>query len=203
MIDETEAELAVLSVSETWIRSVTLLIQSTGIGMLSAMTLLGAIGQIERFPSAKQLVGYAGLGARVHTSAQTVKTGGISKQGRQDLRRTLVECAWMAVRWSPYWKKQYHHLCQRMVKAKAITAIARKLLVAIWHILTKAVVDRFTTPERIAHSCMNWITQYRLATPLGIRRIDFVRDRLKQLGIDSQLANFDYGGRTYPISECS
>ena len=55
MIDETEAELAALSVSKTWIHSATLIIQSTGIGMLSAMTLLGAIGQIERFPSAKQL----------------------------------------------------------------------------------------------------------------------------------------------------
>jgi transposase len=38
--------------------------------MLSAMTILAAIGEIARFPSAKHLVGYAGLGARIHASGQ-------------------------------------------------------------------------------------------------------------------------------------
>ena len=107
----------------------------------------------------------------------------------------------MAVRWSPYWKKQYQQLCKRMVKAKAITVIARKLLVAIWHILTKRAVDRFADPESIARSFMTWATQYRLAARLGIRRIEFVRERLNQLGVYSQLPHMRYGGRIYPIAE--
>jgi len=42
---------------------VPLLVQVTGIGLLTAITILAAIGDIRRFPTAKQLVGYAGLGA--------------------------------------------------------------------------------------------------------------------------------------------
>ena len=68
MIAETELELAHLSTSEMWVQSMTLLLQIPGIGMTSAMTILGAIGDIQRFPSAQQLVGYAGLGARVRAS---------------------------------------------------------------------------------------------------------------------------------------
>lgn len=200
MITETDSELSLLSVSDTWINSTTLLLQITGIGMISAMTILGAVGEIERFPTPKQLVGYAGLGARVYASANTVKTGSITKQGRRDLRRIMIECAWMAVRWSSHWKQQYHQLCKRMVKTKAITVIARKLLVSIWHILTKQTVDRFTDQESIACSFMTWVTKYRLATRLGVRRIEFVRERLKQLGVYQQLPYMRYGGRTYPIS---
>jgi len=49
---------------------VPLLVQLPGVGTLVAMTLLAAIGDISRFPSDKKLVGYAGLGARVHDSGQ-------------------------------------------------------------------------------------------------------------------------------------
>ncbi len=65
------------------------------------MVLLSAIGDIDRFPSTKQLVGYAGLGACVHDSGQSHRTGGITKQGRGDLRGVLVETAWVAVRTHP------------------------------------------------------------------------------------------------------
>ncbi len=50
------------------------------------MFLLAAIGDISRFPSAKQLVGYTGLGARVHDSGQTHRGGGLTKEGRRDLQ---------------------------------------------------------------------------------------------------------------------
>ena len=61
-----------------------------GIAMISAMTILSAIGDISRFDSAKKLVGYAGLGARVHASGQTYRTGGLTKQGRPELRTTMM-----------------------------------------------------------------------------------------------------------------
>jgi transposase len=75
LIAEVERELLTLSTSEQWKASVPLLLQLPGIGMLLAMTLLSAIGEISRFPSAKQLVGYAGLGARVHASGQVQRGG--------------------------------------------------------------------------------------------------------------------------------
>lgn len=200
LVAETETELAHLSVSETWIEASTRLMQLPGIGLPSAMTILAAIGEIGRFPTAKQLVGYAGLGARVHASGTTRRTGKISKQGRSELRQVLTECAWMAVRWSPYWKLRYQQLLGTMCKAKAIIAIARKLLVTIWHILTRHSVDRFVDVEAIARSFMNWATQYGLAAWLGLRRIQFVQQQLDRLGVRSQLTQMRYGGRLYPIA---
>jgi transposase len=72
---------------------VPLLVQISGIGYITALTILAAIGDIQRFPSAKQLVGYAGLGARVHDSGVSHTTGRITKTGRRDLRRAMVACS--------------------------------------------------------------------------------------------------------------
>ena len=54
---------------------VPLLVQLPGVGLLIAITLLSAIGDIRRFPDEDHLVGYAGLGASVHDSGQTAPPG--------------------------------------------------------------------------------------------------------------------------------
>ncbi|MBK8419312.1 IS110 family transposase [Candidatus Villigracilis saccharophilus] len=64
------------------------LIQLPGFGITTALTLIAAIGEITRFEDAKHLVGYAGLGARIHDSGLTTRTGKITKAGRKDMRAT-------------------------------------------------------------------------------------------------------------------
>jgi transposase len=71
----------------------TLLMQIPGIGLYTGMTIVAAIGEIQRFATAQQLVGYTGLGARIQSSGDTRYSGAISKQGRIELRTALVECA--------------------------------------------------------------------------------------------------------------
>ena len=66
-----DAELRRLSVSEPWAEQAPYLIQLPGIALLSAMTILGAVGDSTRFANAKKLVGYAGLGAGGHESGKT------------------------------------------------------------------------------------------------------------------------------------
>ena len=144
LLQEVNLEIAHLSVQAPWADQVAFLIQMPGIGLLSAMTILSAIGDIHRFPSAKQLVGYSGLGASIHSSGQTQRTGPITKQGRRELRNTLVESAWIAVTCSPYWREVFDRLKVRLGKHKAIVAVARKMLVAIWHLLTHRTRDRHT-----------------------------------------------------------
>lgn len=117
--------IAQLSVNNTWNELMTRLVQIPGVGLFSGMTILSAIGDIRRFPSARHLVGYAGLGARVHDSAETHRGGKISKQGRRELRTALILRARSAVRWSDFWRTQFHALAKRIGKYKAITAIAR------------------------------------------------------------------------------
>lgn len=93
LISEVETEIERLSLAEPWADLTPYLLQLPGIGLVTAMTILGAIGEIERFPTAKKLIGYAGLGARIHSSGQTHRTGGITKQGRKELRAVLIESA--------------------------------------------------------------------------------------------------------------
>ena len=79
-------------------------------GLLTAITILAAIGDIRRFPTAKQLVGYAGLGARVHASGETYSTGQITKSGRKELRWAMVQVARHAVVHHPHCKVEYERL---------------------------------------------------------------------------------------------
>src|SRR6476469_3110211 len=69
-IAAVDAELRRLSTSDVWAEQVPYLLQLPGIALLTAMTILGAVGDVTRFRSAKQLVGYAGLGAGVHDSGK-------------------------------------------------------------------------------------------------------------------------------------
>jgi transposase len=95
LINETTDELHRLSLSEPWREQLPYLIQLPGIGVITGLVVLSAIGDISRFPSAKKLVGYAGLGASVHASGQSYRTGPITKQGRKELRAALIESAWI------------------------------------------------------------------------------------------------------------
>lgn len=179
---------------------VPLLVQLTGVGVITALTILAAIGQIERFPSAKHLVGYAGLGARVHDSGQTTRTGKITKAGRRDLRTTMVESAWTAVRCDPHWKAEFERLQTRLGRNKAIVAIARKLLVAVWHILSKGVANRFADPERVARKLMQHA--YRLGKanrPTGQSASQYVRLQLDRIGIGQHLTHIPWGAKNPPV----
>src|SRR5690606_30922115 len=126
------------------------LIHLPGFGVVTALTVLAAIGEIARFPDAKHLVGYAGLGARIHDSGLTTRTGKITKAGRKDLRAALVEAAQTATNTHPHWKAELKRLEPHLGRNKAIVAIARKLLVAVWHVLTHQSTDRFAEPEIVA-----------------------------------------------------
>ena len=182
-IEETDRELAQLSVSPSWRPSATLLIQLPGIGMLNAMTILSAIGDIQRFATAKKLVGYAGLGAKVHASGKTKRGGSLTKQGRTELRRTMVEAAWTAVGFSSVWKQRYATLSARIGKMKAITAIARKLLIVVWHVLTHHTADRQANSAAVYRSLLTWASRYRLATSLGLSRQAFIQQAFALLNL--------------------
>jgi transposase len=184
LIAEVEAELARLSISEPWHSPCAFLIQLPGIGLVTAMTILAAVGQIERFPSAKKLVGYSGLGSRIYATGQTHRTGGITKQGRRELRLVLVEAAWIAVQHYPYWHKQFEQLSARRGKHKAIVAIARKLLVVVWNVLTLQVADRQAEVEAVARSFYRWSDSHRLAKQLNLSRAEFVRRELARLNLE-------------------
>jgi transposase len=199
-IEEVDDEILRLSTSPRWFQSVTYLLQLPGFGITTTMTILAAIGDITRFEKDKQLVGYSGLGAGVHASGETYRTGHITKEGRRDLRWALVEIAWSAVNYHPHWKNEFNRLTQRMCKNKAIVAIARKLLIAVWHVLTELVADKHAEPEMVATKLMRWSWELSDEQRDGLSTRQFVRLGLMHLNLADNLTHITYGNRHRRIS---
>ena len=177
-----------------------LLIQIPGVAMLTAITILAAIGDITRFPTAKKLVGYAGLGTRVHDSGMTHSSGRITKAGRRDLRRALVNAANHAIQYHLHWKKEFERLEPHLGRSKAVVAIARKLLVAVWHVLSEKTADRFADPGSVARSLFAYAYKVGVRNlPEGQPALTFTREQLDRLGIGQDLKTIMCGLRRYKL----
>jgi transposase len=130
-----EAELRPLARADA---RVTLLITIPGVAELLGLTLATEIGEVSRFPSARRLVGYAGLAPKVAQSGESSRTGRLSKAGSATLRWAAVEAAQQAWRPSNPWHELYADIKRRHAKANpAKAAVARKVLIAAWHILSR------------------------------------------------------------------
>ena len=198
-IDAVEHQLCLESVNAPWADQVPYLVQNAGIGVLTAMVLIAAVGDIARFPHAPQLVGYAGLGARVHDSADTHRGGGLTKQGRRDLRAAMVEAAWVAVIHHAYWKARFEHLCRHLTREKAIVAIARQMLVVVWHVWHNRESDQHGEATATARKMMTWAEQGGKAMHPDLTATQFVRLQLERLGIGQDLTTLHYGSHDYPL----
>jgi hypothetical protein len=122
-----------------------------GIDAVSACALMGAIGDIGRFPSPRALVAYLGLDPRVEQSGQGPARGGrISKQGPGRARHVLVEAAWILAR-SPGPLRAFHQRLRARRGANIATvAVARKLVVICWHMLTRGEDYLYARPALTA-----------------------------------------------------
>jgi transposase len=199
LIAQVEHQLYLESFREPWKPHTPYLIQQTGVGVLTAMTLLAAIGDIQRFPRAPQLAGYAGLGARVHDSADKHRGGGITKQGRRDLRHTMVEAAWVAVIHNVHWKTRFDHLCKHLSKEQAITAIARQMLVVVWHVWHDHEPDRHTDPITVSRKLMTWAEHGGKLMREGLTSPEFVRHQLDVLGLGQDMNVLNYSNRFFKL----
>ena len=172
----------------------TRLVHLPGISMINALSILAAVGTIERFPTAKNLVGYSGLGGRVHDSGMTSRKGSITKSGRRDLRTAMVEAAQTATNSHPHWKAELARLMPRLGRNKAIVAIARKLLVAVWNVLSKDEPDRFAEPQIVARKFMQYAYLLGKANrPAGQTAGQYTRLQLDSLGLGTELTEVPWG----------
>jgi transposase len=108
-----------------------------GVGDLLGLTLASEIGDVRRFATPRKLVGYAGLAPRVHQSGERSRTGALSKAGSRTLRWAAVEAVHAAWRPTNPWHHHYSELAKRAGKNPAKSAVARKILNACWHILSR------------------------------------------------------------------
>jgi transposase len=118
--------------------NVTRLMTIPGIDMVVAVGLMAAIGPIARFAGPDRLVAYLGLNPSVHQSGEgRPRHGRITKQGRTHARTMLVEAAWQAVRGPGPLRAFFQRISSRRGPHVAAVAVARKLCVIIWHLLTR------------------------------------------------------------------
>jgi transposase len=131
-----------------------------GVAKMTAITIVAEVGQLSRFPKARQLMGYSGAVASEDSSGGRTSRGGITKTGNAHLRRVLVEAAW-SQRFAPLLTRRLrerqeglsaevleiaakarHRLSARYrrllargkSKQQVVTAIARELLGFVWAI---------------------------------------------------------------------
>lgn len=121
---------------------INLLVDIPGISYLSARTIIAEIGtDMSVFETSKQLSCWAGLAPANNESANKKKSVRISKAGSY-LKPLLVQCALAAInsKSNPYYRIKYNRIKKRRGHKKAIIAIARMILVNIYHILSTGEV---------------------------------------------------------------
>jgi transposase len=127
-----EAELAQLARAD---ERVALLRTIPGVGDLLGLTIATEIGDVARFRTPRKLIGYAGLAPKVKQSGDRSKTGALSKAGSRTLRWAAVEAAHQAWRETNPWHQLYLSIAARAGKNPVKSAVARKVLIASWHVL--------------------------------------------------------------------
>jgi len=127
-----EKLLRVASVDE----DVKLLMTIPGIQVTVAIGFLAAIGDIRRFPSPDRLAAYFGLVPKVRQSADHCHHGHITKAGSTSARWLAIEAAHILSKGGSPLIASYHRLRRKKCHNVAVTALARKLTVVVWHVLT-------------------------------------------------------------------
>ncbi len=180
-------EVAKMSHQKPWAESMTYIMQLPGFGVITGMTILAAIGEIQRFEDAHHLASYSGLTGGLEQSGTKLVQKGITKEGRKELRWAIVEVAQRAVKSDPRWTRKFQEMEKRMHRNQAIVAVARQLLELVWSVLTRRQPYRHFSQERIAYKYLTWAWQMDDEARAGLTRQQFTRYYMMRLGIGHDL----------------
>jgi transposase len=126
------------------------LITLPGVDVTTAHAIMAAIGDISRFASDQKLAAYFGLVPSVHQSAEHCYHGHITKQGNSNVRWLLIQAAQTAAKHPGPLGHQFATLERKKNRSVAIVAIAHKLAILVWHLLTTHTPYRYALPSTVA-----------------------------------------------------
>jgi transposase len=119
-----------------------------GVSLISAMLIIAETGaDMKIFETSGKLTGWAGLRPRNDESAGKYKSTAITK-GNKYLKSVLVQVAWAASRTKgSFFMETFARLSIRKSRKKALIAVARKILVVAWHLISdKSVYNPAMVP---------------------------------------------------------
>jgi transposase len=121
-------------------RQISLLMQIPGVDRLSAIAIIAEVGvDLSHWATAHKLAAWAGLCPGNYESARRAKGSSI-RRGNVHLKAALYVAASAAARQrGSYLRDKYHRLRARREARRAGVAIAHKIIVTAWHILTQEV----------------------------------------------------------------
>lgn len=185
----SKIDQVILVRAERW-PEVKLLMTIRGINVLTAFTLMATIGKVDRFLTADSLANYAGLVPSQYSSAGKTRNGRITKAGPKALRWALTEAVQSLCRVDGH----YRNLCKRLERKKkgkgiAATACARKLLKAIWCMLSRNEPFHHADPDLVDRKAQRREQLVKAARPVvEERRKRHHQIILHQLALAQELA---------------
>jgi transposase len=131
-----EKEVKKISKKERYKNQYDELIKIKGVGLLTSMTFLTEIGDVNRFKNRRQIGAYLGLvPSSFESGDQSDKKGRITNDGPYRLRSVLNQSVWVHLRYNGDEKTIYDKICKKNPKhkKKAVVACMRRLGIKMWH----------------------------------------------------------------------
>jgi transposase len=136
-----------------------------GISLITLYGLVSAIGDISRFKNARKLCAYFGLNPSVEQSGHYEGPSALKRHGRGAMRALLVQSAKKLLQVENPLQKWGLAVAMRRGRNKAAVAVARKLCVAVWHVMQGHVIGAIERMDTL-HTKL-----HKLATELGVPAI--------------------------------
>lgn len=151
LLDAVEKEIQILDKALAKIGynndSVKLLMTLPGVDAAVALALEAALGDVGRFRDGAHAAAYLGLAPSVKQSADKCYRGPITKRGNAQARWMLVQAAQHVGRHPGPLGHFFRKLAKKKNRNVAVVAVARKLAVIAWHMLTKREPYRYAQPD--------------------------------------------------------
>src|SRR6266481_1728320 len=152
-----------------------------GINLITLYGLIAAIGDIQRFANARKLSTYFGLNPTVEQSGNYEGSGALKRHGRGAIRALLVQSAKKLLQVDNPLQKWGLALAARRGRNKAAVAVARKLCVALWHVMIGHAIGTLERLDTLQTKLSKFATEIGPAalTAFGYNnKADFVEKKL-------------------------
>ena len=135
LVKKASKQLQILSKQKKYASKIKWLCSVPGIGLVIGIIILTEIEDINRFKTLDKLCSYFGLVPNTSSSGDTDRIGDMTNRGNSFLKTTIIEAAWMSIRYDPGLLLSFQKLKSKMDANKAIIRIAKKLVNRIRFVL--------------------------------------------------------------------